>query len=394
MKTLLALSAWLFAVAASWAQDVVTFVHYSDCHASLIGQGTYRTNAEAIFNWIHAHTNDGVYNVRGVILTGDNFQQQAKFCDPSGFQYNPDKFQIGELTNALWGLVNAGVHVWMTDGNHDADNVAEHKLYDGTRPDITTGALQDSESAYAWNSYIPLSLFTNQVGFVTNYQAGKSQMTAMTYTNGPLKLLWIPISCSITTILNGVVYDFNPQVKAQMDWAKAIAAQYPDHNVILGAHFLLGWSDKMQRALLRNDYAEGPGAVIYRYLPHGRSPFDTGALDITNTLCWLSGHTRNVWSDHTVLRATNGHRIDVQVFNLQQSSLHGSSGNANGRYVRLLMFDMRRKLVRIETLDVANDALLTSDWTREFPPGTVLQYYPVRWTIPWAVPHQKRLIFR
>jgi len=366
--------------------NIWSIVHFSDCHAGLTSHGTHRTNAETFMSWIYARTNDGVWNIRGLISTGDVYQQQTSY-DVGGIFYTDYKWQWTELTNAFNQLRTNGLFVWLCDGNHDADNFND-RYWDNS---IGYSGLNGSDVAKAWTNAFPLGFFTNQLGFVSNYFAGtstpnESKMCAMSYTNGDIKLLWIPISCAFTQNVGGVKYSIRDGTAPMMQWATNLANSRPDHNVILGAHFLLSWTPEIGQPHFRDDYGEG--SQIYQYLAHGKAPFEVGGLQITNTLMWLSGHTRSLYSGHVTLRDVSGHPFDVQCFNAQNMLGH-ASGYWNGRYARILTFNARTKTVWMRTWDVLLDVEVTS-LTREI--GSQTFSYPTQWKIPLSIPRQKRII--
>jgi hypothetical protein len=373
MKFILSLLLCLFAEATR--ADDFSFVHIGDFHA---GSAIWRTNFQTMIQWVLAHTNDGTLNIRGLISTGDLYEQNTNVYQPGSFGYSPDRLTYIDLTNGLNQLVTNGIKVWPCSGNHDCD----------------TDGLQDWCTIFndplAWNNLFPVSWFSNQGGVIGTRVAGDSRNIAITYTNGPVKLLFLTYSSHFTNSIN-----FFPQISPadavldQTMWMTNLAAQYPDHNVIVAAHYFLAFSVGASYTPPKPDpyfsYDDGTG---YQRIGPGPAPLDQGFRDLPNLLFCLGGHTRSLYKGHISVQANDGHFFDVQCFNTQTDP-------RNGVWVGILTFRPGLGIVQMSTYDAGSGRMLTNNDAALWKPtaGGGVQTYQHTWQVPLAVPRQKS-IFR
>jgi hypothetical protein len=353
------------------AQDF-SFAQAGDFHA---GSACWKTNFQTLVKFILAHTNDGILNIKGLISTGDLYEQNTNVYNPGSFGYSADRLTYVDLTNGLHQLRTNGVCVWLCGGNHDCDS-------DGLQDWCTT-----FHAPLAWNNVFPVSFFSNQVGFLGTRVAGDSRNVIMSYTNGSVKILFVNYTSHFTNSLN-----FFPEITPaaaildQTQWITNVAAQYRDHNVIVAAHYALAFSLGAQiesRSAPYFAYDDGTG---YQRIGPGPAPFSQGFRDVPNLLFYLSGHTRSLYKGHITVQASDGHFIDVQCVNTQKSQ-------RNSLLVNILTFKKSRGIVQVSSYDAVTRLEVTNNsiaWTQSiFGGGT--QAYQHNWTIPLAVPRQKKL---
>jgi hypothetical protein len=375
----------LFVIAPNLWAARFSIAQHGDLHIGTAG--AVKADLDGAISFILANTNDGDYNFVGYISTGDCYEQSTNSMYNS---YGPPSYwNIEEMTNAMQSMVDAGLFVWLCDGNHDADV----PVSDGVGisvPEIFAGCWTMTPG-YEWTNIFPHGFFSQQVGWqssnVFGYN-GSGVQYAMTYTNpaSGIKLLWCNYDSSVT---GGVsVAETALEIQHQTEWIKARSEEFSDHFLIVGAHFFVAfkgssktyfnkpvsWSPKLSA----HDYS---GVADYPNHGINRACWEpNNALqDVDQLALCVAGHVRSMLTGHVGVIATNGHVIDVSCMNMQSPmSLTGKN------IIKVITFDSVQRVIYFRTVDtelgtVVEDgdlnyttALTTSigfihNWTVEFP---------------------------
>lgn len=185
----------------------------------------------------------------------------------------------------------------ITLGNHDGEAVGFHS---GSAAPGNVN--QNLRKTFKFNSYFPVSRFTNQRG---RFEPGKSDNAYYTFKEG--KTSWLVIAL-----------EFCPRMGA-INWAADIAKEYFNYNVIILTHF----------------YLTGKGQIGQRNAGYG----DFSPQDIFNKVVKVNPNVRFVFSGHV---GTSALKIDTcedghKVYQILQDYQGEDSG---GGYLRLLTFDI------------------------------------------------------
>lgn len=324
----LLLAAMLVLFAAQLKSATIRIAEWGDIHTYHIASG-YASNHNAAVEWC---TNNGVNIVRWL---GDCYDQGTNYLGSAG-SLQLDQWTVTDLTNAAQLMIDAGIMVFPTDGNHDAD--------DSTSTNSSGGEYAGAwplDSGLEWTNVFPLSFYSSQAGYVTGYNSGDVQQVAMAYTNDGVKLLLVNLDSSVSGGTNGAA-----DVLPQTQWVTNLGGLYPDHNVLCHWHFGVGTrsvpgADHWPR-LTKHDISGGPVQYFY----HGVAdwPWELGLKSMDNLLEVSSGHTRALPSGHVGVRADDGHSVDVRCFNMQQAdSFNGH--DPNGSLVAVTDIDTKKRWV-------------------------------------------------
>ncbi len=317
--------------------DAWSIAQVGDVHAPAFSQMATSTNWAP---FVLAHTNDGVFNFVGVILAGDIFQQDD--------QSAAGAYTRQALTNDINLLKSNGLFVVLANGNHDCDYFHYSGNTNGLTSVASCWANRAMDTNVAWNKIFPLTFYTNQVGFVSNRVSGESECIAFTYTNGVEKLLIATYKTLATNCNPAVDY------AAQTDWIVGMANNiYSDHKVMVLAHFFLNGYGEMR-------YTDGPnvsaGSHVFpdeQSIGPGRQPLDGGILGIPKLLLMIGGHDRTGRKDHQMVKADDGHLVDIVLWNTQ-----GHTNNCG--LMNVYTFKPRRGYVELNTYDVINQRFMTN----------------------------------
>lgn len=185
----------------------------------------------------------------------------------------------------------------ITLGNHDGEAVGFHS---GSAAPGNVN--QNLRKTFKFNSYFPVSRFTNQRG---RWEPGKSDNAYYTFKVGNTS--WLVIAL-----------EFCPRMGA-INWAADIAKEYFNYNVIILTH----------------SYLTGRGQISQRNAGYG----DFSPQDIFNKVVKPNPNVRYVFCGHTGTSALkidtlqDGHKV-YQILQDYQGQDYG------GGYLRLLSFDV------------------------------------------------------
>lgn len=359
-----------------------SIVHISDWHGGF--STTASSNAANLTGWIFAHTNDGVLNVRGLVATGDLYEQEQ-----DGF-YLANKWSLADWTNTVVALQTNGVFFVACNGNHDAENFGQD---DGW----AAYAEPTNAPVTAWNSIFPVSTFASQTnsvvgfGYIANRLTNDSRNFVATYTNGGINLAFLTFSSSFT---NGASpYSTNnvrAQIQDQVTWMTNQMAGLSNYNCIMLAHFMLGVKPpNYNNPLLTNtDFS----VIGYSNSAGGDYIFDAGMRQTTNLFLSLSGHTKRL-NKGRLFESTAGGITEIQCFCPQLGSGLGTNFVAVGQTVNVLTFVPDRKIMVTRTYQLVPDIELTNGAPQMVRViAGVTNQYPSSWTTPLLFPKTRNFI--
>lgn len=347
------------------ADDLFSIVQVGDIHSP----ASDRSVSTNLIPWILQHTNDGVFNIKIFVSTGDIYEQDETL------NVTTTSWLPSEETVAFSNLTQNGVMVVLCNGGHDMDYT--------NGQDTCFGSI---EGTNYWNSLFPLSFFSNQVGYVSSLNSNDSRNIMMTYTNGVTKLAFLTYR-SLATCTPESSY------AAQTLWITNRAQTYFDHNVIVLAHYFVGFGLGVDMINVGQSsdpfigYFDGTG---YRNIGPALEPFADGFLACSNILMTLSGHTRSLYKGHVYKRAVDGHLIDVTEFNTQ------SVGGSSTKYVNVITFKPKFGRVYFRTYNWVTGRFLDnndSELLRNYTPQNTPVGYKHNWSTPLAYPHMKSTSF-
>ena len=316
----------LFLLPLTCVAERFSIVHYGDIHSSF--GNTYNAYATNTVPWILSHTNDGTFNIAGVVWTGDCYEDQTSltnYYDPAALATNGPLGSAGsayagiQLTNDAHILAQSGLMHFVTDGNHDANNT--NNTYGGIV--YTRGT-----PAVPWNDAFPPSLWTNQSFFYTNKDAGAYNNMGLKFQRGNIKLLFLSYHTdpSTNSFNDGVYSD-------QTAWIRSVMQANPDYNVVVCGHYFLGQSDTLFADIVPS-YKDHNGAYSNYSIGPGRAPVDGGILAEPNLLSLMSGHNIPVMKGIYPTNGTDGHEVNFVQFNTQNSN-----SRQNCDWINVLTFD-------------------------------------------------------
>jgi hypothetical protein len=329
------------------ADEVWSIAQVGDIHAPAF---THASIASNLVPFILAHTNDGTFNIKCFISTGDIYEQDYTVTNSLGLGWPMDS-----MLSDFERMRSNGIMVVLANGNHDCD-------YTNWPGAPSCWALRYNGTNLTWNSVFPLSFFSNQRGFIDTKEPGDSRNLIMSYTNG-VKLLFL----SYNSLANSCdpTNDYFPQTQ----WMTNVAAQYPDHNVMVLAHFFLNGRT------MKPAFVDGPGLGN---IGPGEEPFLHGFLDLPNLLFCVGGHDRFLRKGHCLLTAKDGHSIDVIGFNTQSAAPRVS------QYINLFTFRPKLGTVTISTYDYIENRFLTNNDAALL--NNAGQGQEHNWQVPIAIP--------
>lgn len=374
--------------AAPWS-----IAHWSDCHA---GAWCLSTNADNLFAYVLSKTNDGTLNIKGLVLTGDVYEQDTNYFN-GGSYYNSNQWQFTAATNKFRSFVTNGVFLIACNGNHDADDFAN-----------TYGSWTDpADVSLAWSNMFSVDFFSGQTNYVPGLNWGGSAIAndarqmVMTYTNSGVNLAFATFSSSFSNGIpaSGIFADIFSQIAPQTLWVSNQLASLPNYNGIALAHFWLGHDLKAGQLgnmyhtvrnyplLTTNDW----NYAYYQNIGPGIVPFFQGLGSCSNLFMCLGGHTQSLRKGH-LYQPRAGGAVDIQSFNMQQTA--GVLGLPNGQAVSVITFypDLKKAVTR--TFNTLTGAEITNN---AVDVGTISSdgasnYYQHTWTTPLAVPRQIRIM--
>ena len=356
MKFILPLLACLSAQA-----DIFGVAHYGDNHASFAGaaRNYYWTNCVP---WILSHTNDGVFNIAGVVWTGDCFEDNVSITnnyDPSALATNGPIGSGGsamatiQLTNDARILAQSGLMFHVTDGNHDANNT-----------NGTVGWCHGTPTTL-WNDAFVPALWTNQSYFVTNKDAGVYNNMVMKFQRAGLKLKFISYHTEAES------YAYPPITYSnQTAWVIQQMRADPDYNCIITAHYFLGQSSNSFYDICPSYKDHNPGYAAYQIGP-GNAPIELGILREPNLLGFMSGHNTRLLKGIYTTNAADGHQVFFVQMNQQSQPSRQTSD-----CIDLLTFDTVNSTVTVRTYIIStrtwlndydvNNNFVNTDWPGGF----------------------------
>jgi hypothetical protein len=359
-----------------------SIVQMGDLHTAA---HTYSNLFVASMDWLLANTNDGTWNVKGVVSVGDVYQS-----------WTTQEPHTTNLTNQFQRLITNGLFVITAPGNHDADGTWASDQWSYA-----------ASSGYFWSNIFPVTWYQQQtnyvsgLGYIGTKDADDARQVAMTYTNG-IKLLFVSYSATFSNIVDtggGTAYPTPEQTRAQFlpmtQYVTNTLGQYLDHNGIVLAHFMLGFDRgtyQVRRPQILFDNYDGTGNAYVNIGP-GSIAFEQGVGALPNVMMFLSGHTRTLPKGHIVIKADDGHSVDVSCFNLQASAGPAIKYN-QANTLNIITFDTLKRSAEFNTFYVTDGTTLTN-WHHDFYLASVqpTNWYMHKWTVPFAVPRQTR-VFR
>jgi hypothetical protein len=361
MKLFLAI---LFSFAFHASAAVFSIAQFGDIHAPHSCTYSNLLNAQT---FILSHTNDGTNNFVGVLSAGDLNEQDTNRWGIGLTTNNPT---VAQFTNWWGGFTSNGLFSIMCPGNHDADAMGLP---------YPNGAWVCNSSNLLWNSLWPLSFFSSQPGYIGSRNANDSRNLIFSYTNGSEKFLFLTTRWASLTNTIDPFLCYTDQVA----WVSNTAASYPNHNVIVLAHFFLN----AYALPATNDLLDISGN--YKSIGMGSIPFTNGWASVPNLMLCVSGHTQPLFSGHYTFYGTSGNLIDVSCFNMQDEP-------DSAAFFKVWTFDTVKRNVTANTYSLATSSYLTNYDAQLYRNNTLLaqanglsqgfSYYLHNWTVPFAAP--------
>lgn len=318
-----------------------SIIHTSDIHASF----STKTNCMSLmYPWITAHltnVNDsfGVVAgpVVGVVMTGDCYEDDRLMTNGLG----NGTYYSALMTNEVRALIDAGCMVFITDGNHDANNTNNVVGW------CHTNAIN------LWNDVFPAKFFTNQTYFATNKDAGVYNNMVMKFTRGNINLKFISYHCEPNTNIDQVV-----AYSGQTAWVRQQINADPAYNTIICAHYFLGMSspglipdtDPSYTNIVPSFYDHNQ---VYWNIGPGKAVIDEGLHNLGNTLGFMSGHNLKVFKGIYITNGIDGHQVTFSQFNTQ------AGPTVNGDTLDVWTFDTVASSVEIRTYRISTASFLT-----------------------------------
>lgn len=365
IASVILLLCWLATLACA---ETFSVVQYGDVHAAFGRSRNYR--ATALYPWLFAHTNDGVLNIKGVVMAGDRYEDAqssvTNFYNPGDTNGTYSTFQ---LTNDERTIVSSGLMFFASDGNHDGNNT--NNVVGWCRTNVTL----------PWNVITPPSLFTNQTYFVTNKDAGVYNNLVMKMSYGGIKLKFLSYHSDPDTNSNQAVI-YAPQTT----WIRQQMRADPDYNCFVVAHYFLGkdTNDVTPTNIVPSYYDHNP---VYANIGPGNAPIENGILAEPNLAGFISGHNLRLLKGFYATNGVDGHPVGFVQFNTQSSS------DYNLDWVNVFTFDTLANTVTVGTYSISQAA-----WLRDYDTNYASVYFPNgnQHTATWRLPMQTRAypIFR
>jgi hypothetical protein len=387
---------FLFLSLIARAASPFSIAHWSDCHS---GAFIDRTNAQQLLSFVVAHTNDGDLNFKGMVLTGDIFEQLPRYYTPGDQFYSSNVWQFSELTNDLRAFTTNGLFLLACNGNHDADDFSGVM---GTWTGTHTNSID-----YAYTNVFTPAFYSNQTApgliYFTNSTPGDTRQMAVGYTNQGVKLLFTTYSSSFTNDRGGVSapVDIRAQFLPQTQWVSNQLAIHPDYNGIVLTHYMLAFDvtstpiNGLEHLARPYPFFHTNDYNFYRNIGPSGIAFEQGLGDNTNAMLVLSGHTQALRKGHLMQPRRGGGAVDVQALNMQSSV--NISGLVNGQAVSVLTFYPDLGKMRVRTFNTLTGESLNNNSTAMIRYGsapngdTTTNTFQHTWTVPFAVPQQKRM---
>lgn len=315
-----------------WA-NTWSIAQFGDVHASF-GSGTASNDWQMFLNFVTTHTNDGVFNIKGVLSAGDLYEQNTN-------PLNQPVNLLCSATNLFYGLtnlVNAGVWVFLCNGNHDADDT---NFFNRSQGSSFCAPNAD------WNSWLPPGFFSQQtsiggVGYFGTKIAGDSRCLAMSYTNSGISILMV--SCPWATN-NFSPTDINFAYSNNLAWVTNMFGTNAGMTGIFVTHFLLNYQGNLA-------YWD-TGLPLYTNIGAGQAILVDGLLNVSNIIMCLSGHTRTCLKTHSQLRNIGGNICDLSEFDTQSFTNYTQIFN-------LITFDSTLRKVFVRTYNIAYGRFMTN----------------------------------
>lgn len=317
--------------------EVFSIVQYGDIHAASRSRNYNATNTVP---WILTHTNvvnDGFGTragyIKGTALMGDCYEDDesstTNYYNPSA---DDSTYTTVQLTNDARILAQSGTMLFVTTGNHDADNTNNVVGWCHTNATLP------------WSSVFPPSWFTSQSYFVTNKTPGAYHNMVMKLRVGGTKLKFISYwTDPDTNSVQSVIYS------NQTVWVRQQMQADPDYNAIVCAHYLLGkdTNDVFGTNIVPSYADHNP---VYANTGPGNAPIENGILAEPNLLGFMSGHNLRVFKGIYETNGTDGHAVKFVQFNTQSSLTN------NCNWINVWTFDTVAATVSVGTYDIRRGA--------------------------------------
>jgi hypothetical protein len=276
-----------------------SFIQIGDLHSGTVLNGGSWTNT---VNTILA--SNAAWNLKLVVSPGDLYEQQTNQIPFT--VATPPRVSGLSMTQSIWKIKSAGISFMAVPGNHDSDN-------DTVDPVSQTNIIQ-------WNSIFGTNFYAHDPYWFSNRIAGDTRDIAFKFTNGTTKMLfiglrWLDRPGADATFQN--TQQVFTAYSTNCAWASNLAAQFPDHHVVLAMHYFMDTNgtpstkdlpqDPDDSNLPRHSYInEGPGIVAWNALKSA-----------PNLLMVLSGHVRASPMVRSRLTADDGHGVESIKYNTQ-----------------------------------------------------------------------------
>lgn len=276
-----------------------SFIQIGDLHSGTVLYGASWTNT---VDTILASNN--AWNLKLVMSPGDLYDQNT-----NQFPFIVDPFQrvCGmSMTQSIWKIKSAGISFMAVPGNHDSDD-------DPIDPVGQTNIIH-------WNSIFGTNFYANDPYWFSNRLAGDTRDLAFKFTNGSTKMLFIGLRW-LDRPGTDPVFQNTQQVfsaySTNCTWASNLAAQFPDHHVVLAMHYFMDTNGVPSTKDLPQD-PDDPNQPYNGYINEGPGIVSWNALkSAPNLLMVLSGHVRQHPMLRVRLTADDGHGVESIKYNTQ-----------------------------------------------------------------------------
>jgi hypothetical protein len=292
-----------------------SFIQIGDLHAGMALYGVSWTNT---INTILASNN--AWNLKLVVSPGDLYEQNTNEFPFSTAQQGLTSGLT--MTSGVWRIKSAGISFMAISGNHDSDR-------DLLDPVGTTNIMH-------WNSIFGTNFYAHDPYWFSNRVPGDTRDVAFKFTNGATKMLFIGLRW-VDPPGTAIEFQNTQQVftaySTNCTWASNLAAQFPDHHVVVAMHYFMDTNgvpstkdlpqDPDDSNLPHKSYInEGPGIVAWNALKSA-----------PNLLMVLSGHVRAHPMVRSRLTADNGHGVESIKFNTQGLQDYARTNINGGTFV-------------------------------------------------------------
>jgi hypothetical protein len=276
-----------------------SFIQIGDLHAGLVLYGPSWTNT---VNTIL--TSNNAWNLKIIVSPGDLYEQRTNVFPFTAEA--PGRVCGMSLTGSIWKIKSAGISFMAVPGNHDSDD------------DIIDPAGQTN--IIHWNSVFGTNFYEHDPYWFSNRVPGDTRDVAFKITNGTSKMLFIGLRW-LDRPGTDPVFQNTQQVftayATNCAWASNLAAQYPDHHVIVAMHYFMDTNGTPSTKDLPQD-PDDPNLPRISYINEGPGIVAWDALkSAPNLLMILSGHVRAHLMVRSHLTANDGHGVESIKYNTQ-----------------------------------------------------------------------------